>query len=92
MAIKGAESKEYVKNKIFEVFENDAFMNGKEIRICCVENNEPVEVKITLTAAKDCVKGSDSTITGATQAQSQNTIEPTKEEIERLNILLNKIG
>ena len=39
-------------NKILEVFPN-SFINGKEIRICGNENGEEVQIKVTLTAAKE---------------------------------------
>lgn len=39
-------------NKILEIFPN-SFINGKEIRICGTENGEEVQIKVTLTAAKE---------------------------------------
>ena len=52
MAARGQELKNQIVNKILEVFPN-SFINGKEIRICGNENGEEVQIKVTLTAAKE---------------------------------------
>ena len=49
---KGAESKQIIFNKIAEIFPG-AFMDDKVMRIPLQENGEPIEIKVTLTAAKD---------------------------------------
>lgn len=52
MAVKGAESKKKITDKILETFEG-AFLNDKEIRIPMVEGGSEVQIKVTLTAAKE---------------------------------------
>ena len=54
MAAKGAVSKQNVANKIMSTFLG-AFIaaDGKTIRIPLVEDGEPIEIKVTLVAAKD---------------------------------------
>lgn len=55
MAIKGAQAKKDILEKMLMSF-NGAFMNGeKELRIPWTENGETIEIKVTLTAAKDII-------------------------------------
>lgn len=66
MALKGAIAKQEVANKILEMFGEAAFTYDKDIRINWVENGEPVQIKIALTAAKVAVeKDGDSVIPGS---------------------------
>lgn len=68
MAIKGTESKSNIAKEILTYFGDRAFLynDGKEIRVDCVENGMPVQIKITLTAAKEAVeRGGDNAIPGA---------------------------
>ena len=53
---KGAKAKEDILKKIQEAFPA-AFFHDKVLRIPMQENGEDVEIKVTLTAAKDCVGG-----------------------------------
>ena len=65
---KGQAVKQEVMATILETFGDKAFLynSGKEIRINCSENGEPVQIKVTLTAAKVAVEaGEDSAIPGA---------------------------
>lgn len=55
MALKGQESKKIITQQILEIFEG-AFISGKEIRIPFTENGEPVQIKVSLTAAKDLIE------------------------------------
>ena len=49
---RGSLSKEIITQKILETFAG-AFINDKEIRIPMLEGGEEVQIKITLTAAKE---------------------------------------
>lgn len=54
---KGSQSKEIVFNKLLEVFEGSfMYNNGKELRISMEENGDIVQIKVTLTAAKDIIE------------------------------------
>ena len=95
MAARGAWSKEQVTNKILETF-NGAFINDKEIRIPLYENNERVEIKVTLTCAKtnigdgaanEAVQGVEAAISAPTEVLS-----PSEEEKAQVNNLLAKLG
>lgn len=93
--VKGAESKEKVKQKILEVFEG-SFVNDKEIRIPMSENGEALEVKITLTCAKDVIGGGSAAPAPVeatasafpTPAAPAAKPEVTDEEKQRLKSLL----
>lgn len=66
MAAKGQAAKQQVAATILEAFGENAFTYDKEIRVNMVENGEPVQIKITLTAAKALVDaGGDSALPGA---------------------------
>ena len=67
-------------NKILEVFPN-SFINGKEIRICGNENGEEVQIKVTLTAAKEnIVNETVEKPTAAATATDDYTVEITPKE------------
>ena len=54
---KGSQSKETVFNKLLEVFEGSfMYNNGKECRIPMEENGDIIQIKVTLTAAKDIIE------------------------------------
>ena len=64
---KGAAAKQEVMAVILEAFGDKAFLynDGKEIRVNCVENGEPVQIKLALTAAKVAVEpGEDNALPG----------------------------
>lgn len=49
---RGQELKQKITQTILETFPG-SFINEKEIRICGEENGETVQIKVTLTAAKE---------------------------------------
>lgn len=89
MAARGTEAKAYVTEAILKNIEG-SFINGKEIRVPYQENGETVEIKITLTAAKDNVGGAEAAISASTPNSTETVIdnttakEPSLEERERL--------
>lgn len=103
MAIRGAAAKEKVTNDILSKFEG-AFLNGKEIRIPMYDetSGEVVQIKVTLTAAKDMVEmGSDIALPSAetvttTQkiapSSNENIVEPSADEINSMKNLLAKFN
>ena len=104
MAAKGSILKQEIVGKILETFPGSFLYNdGKEIRINGVENGVPIQIKVTLTAAKVPVEGgSDAALPGENAAATADAKpvgtnekipqEPTAEEKERLTTLLNKLG
>ena len=91
-------------NKILATFP-DSFKYEKEIRIPMMENGEPLQIKVTLTAAKNMVDvGGDVAIPGdqsgafaATSAPAQLKhdavmAEPTAEEKQNVKNLMTMLG
>lgn len=102
MAAKGALAKEEVMNKILAAFPG-SFKYEKEIRIPMMENGEPLQIKVTLTAAKNMVDaGGDVAMPGdqsgafaAAPAQlKQDAVmaEPTAEEKQNVKNLMTMLG
>lgn len=99
MAAKGAKRKKEIMEKILEVFPGSFLYNdGKEVRINGTEDGVPVQIKVTLTAAKTPVEGGSESVTSAPAASNEINFteeipqEPTEEEKERLAYLLDKLG
>ena len=110
MALKGAIAKSEVSKEILTYFGDRAFLynDGKEIRVDCMENGMPVQIKITLTAAKEAVeRGGDNAIPMAAIAESSNNgvvtnaatvtstnpvTAPSAEEKARVAALLASMG
>lgn len=109
MAIKGAVAKSEVSKEILSYFGDRAFLynDGKEIRVDCMENGVPVQIKITLTTAKEAVeRGADVALPAAVPVQRADRIdfesgvptptatitEPTADEKKNISELLAKLG
>jgi len=58
MAAKGAQVKVELMKKMLEVFPDSFTPDDKEIRIDMVENGNPVQIKVTLTAVKIALSNS----------------------------------
>ena len=99
MAIKGAEAKLEITNKILELFPG-SFKYDKEIRIPVIENGEEVQIKISLTAAKVNVERDGGVLdfttntetTAQTTSAAPQSFEPTEEEKNIVNDLISKLG
>lgn len=104
MAAKGALAKEDVMNKILEVFPG-SFKYEKELRIPMMENGEMLQIKVTLTAAKNMVEnGADVAMPGdmsgsfaptpapAQLKQDAATMYPTEEEKQNIKTLAAMLG
>ena len=103
MAAKGATAKKEVFEKMLEVFEGSFMYNGgKELRINCEEESGPVQIKVTLTAAKEPVSIGNAGMGGAAVAsQTASTsnfpkpkelVEPTDAEKKNVEDLLAALG
>ena len=101
---KGQLAKKAIAQKILEVFEGSfLYNNDKEIRIRTEEDGQEVQIKVTLTAAKDNVEpGDDVALPGTTGTSvvastvatttAKETIQPTEEEKQKVKDLLAAIG
>ena len=98
---KGQISKDKIVEKIMEIFP-DAFIHEKVLRIPMEENGDQIEIKCTLTAAKDLVKkaavafSSESTGLDESMPLPWNNIPEdnkiTKEEEENIENLAKLLG
>lgn len=104
MAARGAEAKEKVMQNILATFPG-AFKYDKEIRIPMMENGEELQIKVTLTAAKNMVAaGGDTAIPGVPMREAviglsstgpvteKVPAEPTAEEKKNVANLLDMLG
>lgn len=93
MAARGSAEKEFVMAKLMEVFPN-AFMNGKEFRIPVMNGNEEIQIKVTLTAAKDNVAHAETADAPVAEKQEPkvNLTGPDEKEKSSVAELLNLIG
>lgn len=100
MAAKGTESKNIVFAKLQEVFPESFWEDqGKILRVPLDENGARVEIKVTLTAAKNNLKGDaagsafEAVPLSVTENVSKNSIlEPTEEEKENVRMLIESLG
>lgn len=90
MAVKGAQSKKIVEEKILAMFPG-SFIVDKKVYIPFRENNEPVQVAVAMTCPKELV-GHVEEETGEVKAPPQKTsIEFTPEEKDTIEMLLSKL-
>lgn len=93
---KGSIAKEAITQKILDTFEG-SFVYGKEIRVPYSEDGNRVEIKITLTCAKENVGGNDNDFT-IKQEDAENMVAkavsaiPTAEEKANIATLMERLG
>lgn len=106
MAAKGSVLKGQIMRKILETFPGSFLYNdGKEVRINGTEAGQEIQIKVTLTAAKEAVEGGTplpaelsstvntmAPITKVPANEENVPLEPTEEEKQRLSQLLNSLG
>lgn len=92
MAARGSVAKTLIGTAILQVFPG-AFIDsdGKTIRIPTTCEGEPIEVKISMTAAKDIVGGGQaSSVSSTSQPVPQNT-EMTDEEVAEVRRIIAEL-
>ena len=105
---RGAVAKAEIIDKILEVFEDSfAYNDGKEVRINTIEDGEPIQIKLALTAAKVAVeKGDDAAVPGSKSPKTPvakvgaepafepatTPVEATQEEKARLADIMAELG
>lgn len=89
---RGSQAKTLIGTAILNVFPG-AFIDsdGKTIRIPANEDGTDLEIKITLTAAKDIVGGQPAMTTTDSQPIPQNK-EMTEEEIKAVRDLIERLN
>ena len=103
--IKGSQAKIELFQKIMEVFPNSFMYNdNKELRVNMIEEGTPVQIKVTLTAAKTPVEPSKGDMFETKTMQEVSTgelnweetpktiIEPTEEEKQRVARLVKVLN
>lgn len=94
---RGAEAKQVITDKILQIFEGAFIYGGKEIRVPLQENGERVEIKVTLTCAKENVGGNDNDFT-MKQEDAENIMAkavsaiPTEQEKANIADLMSRLG
>lgn len=97
MAAKGTEAKNFITQTILQTFEGSFIYGGKEIRVPYSEDGNRVEIKITLTCAKENVGGDDNDFT-IKQEDAENMVAkavsviPTAEEKANIATLMERLG
>ena len=99
---RGAEAKSKIQKQILETFPGSFLYNdGKEIRIPTPEGAEIVQIKVTLTCAKENVEsGADNAMPGdfpspkmtAPTPQRETPVAPTEAEKANVAALLKSLG
>lgn len=99
---KGQQLKKEIQTKILEVFpESFLYNDGKEIRICGIEDGQSLQVKCVLTCAKENVEvGADTAIPGdfpapkmtAPTPERVEPVKPTDAEKQAVADLLKSLG
>ena len=91
MAARGSIAKTLIGTAILQVFPG-SFIDSdqKTIRIPTTCEGEPIEIKISMTAAKDLVGGQASSVTASKQAVPQDR-EMTNEEIAEVKRLIEEL-
>lgn len=95
MAAKGTESKCIIFNKIKEIYPNSFWEDeNKILRIPMNEGGNPIEIKVTLTAAKNILGSGavESAFPTASEPVVEKPVEMTEEEKENVATLLASLN
>ena len=90
---KGSQSKTLIGTALLQIFPG-AFIDsdGKTVRIPTTVEGEPLEIKITMTCAKDIIGGEQiNSVTIENKPQPQNK-EMTEEEIQAVRDIITRLG
>ena len=104
MAAKGTVEKQEIFNKLLEVFPGSFMQDDKILRIPMNSSGEPVEIKVTLTAAKDLLGAGAAQTDSKTQGEfnwddpAPSSVEtaaansPSTEEKENIRKMMEALG
>lgn len=89
---KGAQAKAEITETILKTFPN-SFINEKEIRVPMIEDGAEIQIKITLTAAKDLVvNGNEISKEDAVAVEAPKSAIVSEEEKKNVSKLLASLG
>ena len=89
--IKGQKVKQEIFTKIQELFPN-SFMDNKDLRINMIEDGEPVQIKLTLTASKTIVQNDTPASVETAVTIGGNITAPSEEEKRRVESMIRALG
>lgn len=101
---RGSSEKEYVFKKLLETFEGSFMQDDKILRIPVNISGETVEIKVTLTAAKDVIGAGAASSSRASQdeydwsadpsanVEAAAAQEPTDEEKQNIRRMMAALG
>ena len=95
MAARGTESKSVIFNKLKEIYPNSFWEDeNKILRIPMNEGGNPIEIKVTLTAAKNILGSGavESAFPTASEPVVEKPVEMTEEEKENVATLLASLN
>ena len=95
MAARGTESKSIIFNKLKEVYPNSFWEDeNKILRIPMNEGGNPIEIKVTLTAAKNILGSGvvESAFPTTSEPVVESPVEMTEEEKENVATLLASLN
>lgn len=95
MAARGTESKSVIFNKLKEIYPNSFWEDeNKILRIPMNESGTPIEIKVTLTAAKNILGSGavESAFPPASEPVVEKPVEMTEEEKENVATLLASLN
>lgn len=89
---KGAQAKAEITETILKTFPN-SFINEKEIRIPMIEDGAEIQIKVTLTAAKDLiVNGNEISKEDVVTVEAPKFAVVSEEEKKNVSKLLASLG
>lgn len=99
---KGQHFKKEIQEKILQLFPQSFLYNdAKEIRICGMEDGQPIQIKVALTCAKENVEvGADNAMPGdfpapkmtAPTPERTEPVKPSDSEKQAVADLLKQLG
>ena len=95
MAARGTESKSVIFNKLKEIYPNSFWEDeNKILRIPMSEGGAPIEIKVTLTAAKNILGSGtvESAFPTVSEPVVEKPVEMTEEEKENVATLLASLN
>lgn len=89
---KGSASKEIIFAKMQEVFAGSFMADAKTLRIPMAEDGQIVEIKVTLTAAKDVLGSAPASVKLDVAQGGDTATAPSEEEKRRVESMIRALG
>ena len=89
---KGSASKEIIFAKMQEMFAGSFMADSKTLRIPMEEDGQVVEIKVTLTAAKDVLGQAPAPVKMDVIQGGENVVAPSEAEKRRVESMIRALG